>query len=453
MSENKLQCEIIQDLLPSYVDGLTNEVTNEAVEEHLKECENCTKTMERMQEKEPVENDEGQKKEIDFLRKTRRKTFHAVIVSMLFVVAVIAGIFFVRYYCIGVTINPDMVASKVVVSGNTVNISGTLTDATFGLSGTDFQEKDGVVTITFRGNPAGAFLSGNFESEYTSANPITQVRLGERIVWDNGVDISPNVSAAYNAKHPYVGEASDNVQSLFALGMYNSLGNIDNELQTTKEPYGWELNLEEEILTSEENKMQENMKSYAYVLLATIDNLGYVTYNYTVRGESAGMTITREDASSFAGMDIKSCGETPAQLQTLMEKTGLNEYGYASSKDYEDYVSNTYLYINIVQDSDAEITEMGLSCSVDGEETVSMGCARADGDPFKRSEVVGFEAYLQDLGIGYSRTSEVVFKLQVTDAEGNVHEVDTPIQILPEEGDVYNYILTGNVEDGFEISQ
>ena len=32
MEKNKLQCEIVQDLLPSYVDGLTSEVTNEAVE-------------------------------------------------------------------------------------------------------------------------------------------------------------------------------------------------------------------------------------------------------------------------------------------------------------------------------------------------------------------------------------------------------------------------------------
>ena len=29
----------------------------------------------------------------------------------------------------------------------------------------------------------------------------------------------------------------------------------------------------------------------------------------------------------------------------------------------------------------------------------------------------------------------------------------TPIQILPQEGDTFNYILTGNYEDGFEISQ
>ena len=33
--KNKLPCEIIRDLLPSYVDGLTSEVTNEAICEHI----------------------------------------------------------------------------------------------------------------------------------------------------------------------------------------------------------------------------------------------------------------------------------------------------------------------------------------------------------------------------------------------------------------------------------
>lgn len=37
----KLPCEIVRDLMPSYVDGLTAPVTSEAVEEHMKECEVC----------------------------------------------------------------------------------------------------------------------------------------------------------------------------------------------------------------------------------------------------------------------------------------------------------------------------------------------------------------------------------------------------------------------------
>ena len=37
-------CKIVQDLLPNYIDGLTNEETNLFIENHLKECSVCKKT-------------------------------------------------------------------------------------------------------------------------------------------------------------------------------------------------------------------------------------------------------------------------------------------------------------------------------------------------------------------------------------------------------------------------
>ncbi len=37
----KLHCDIIQDLIPSYVDGLCSETSKNCVEEHLRDCEHC----------------------------------------------------------------------------------------------------------------------------------------------------------------------------------------------------------------------------------------------------------------------------------------------------------------------------------------------------------------------------------------------------------------------------
>ena len=48
--KNDLTCEVVRDLLPSYVDGLTNDVSNQAVEQHIKICENCRKLYHEMQE-------------------------------------------------------------------------------------------------------------------------------------------------------------------------------------------------------------------------------------------------------------------------------------------------------------------------------------------------------------------------------------------------------------------
>ena len=44
----KLPCEIVQDLLPSYVDGLTSDCSAKAVEAHLQGCSACSALYENM---------------------------------------------------------------------------------------------------------------------------------------------------------------------------------------------------------------------------------------------------------------------------------------------------------------------------------------------------------------------------------------------------------------------
>ena len=39
--KDKLPCELIQDLFPSYIDKLTSDVTNQLVEEHVSDCADC----------------------------------------------------------------------------------------------------------------------------------------------------------------------------------------------------------------------------------------------------------------------------------------------------------------------------------------------------------------------------------------------------------------------------
>ena len=43
-----MKCEIILDLLPSYIDGLTSEVSNQEIEAHLAECTECKRYLEEM---------------------------------------------------------------------------------------------------------------------------------------------------------------------------------------------------------------------------------------------------------------------------------------------------------------------------------------------------------------------------------------------------------------------
>ena len=70
---SKLPCEVVKDLFPSYIDELTSEVTNNLIEEHNAECEECRRTLESMKNPEAEPKEQVQQKEIDYLKKTRKK--------------------------------------------------------------------------------------------------------------------------------------------------------------------------------------------------------------------------------------------------------------------------------------------------------------------------------------------------------------------------------------------
>ncbi len=95
-----MKCEIIRDLLPGYIDGLTSETSNAAIEEHLKECEECRKYLEVMKKEIVSEqyierSKEEIKEDIKPFRKIkkemRKKTITAVVI-VLITVAVLATI-------------------------------------------------------------------------------------------------------------------------------------------------------------------------------------------------------------------------------------------------------------------------------------------------------------------------------------------------------------------------
>ncbi|MGE7921309.1 anti-sigma factor family protein, partial [Viridibacillus sp. NPDC093762] len=45
-----MNCSIIKDLLPLYIDGVCSEYTVKAIEEHIQHCEECKQTLKRLQQ-------------------------------------------------------------------------------------------------------------------------------------------------------------------------------------------------------------------------------------------------------------------------------------------------------------------------------------------------------------------------------------------------------------------
>lgn len=96
-----MECGIIRDLMPSYVDGLTSEESDRAVEEHVQECAECRDFLHAMKAELESEKymkiDEAQAKtEIKAFKKLKKvmdRTIFGSIVAVLFVAVFMWGFY------------------------------------------------------------------------------------------------------------------------------------------------------------------------------------------------------------------------------------------------------------------------------------------------------------------------------------------------------------------------
>ena len=83
----KKECKIVQDLLPSYVDKLTNEETNQYIEEHLKECKECKECkaiLKNMKSNIEYKEQDDDRKKVKYFKKYKNKlTILKTIISII----------------------------------------------------------------------------------------------------------------------------------------------------------------------------------------------------------------------------------------------------------------------------------------------------------------------------------------------------------------------------------
>ena len=96
MKQNR-DCKIVQDLMPTYVEGLTDEVTNEYIEEHIANCSECAQMLKDMNGDIQLEKI-TQDKEIKYLKKWKNRIKICVlIVALLGIIAAIGVAVFMHY--------------------------------------------------------------------------------------------------------------------------------------------------------------------------------------------------------------------------------------------------------------------------------------------------------------------------------------------------------------------
>ncbi len=96
----KIACEIIEDLLPSYLDEVLTDSVKEAVEIHLKSCDRCRIRREEIRQQIGKEEQEQQKKGKQFLKKIQRRKYYLICMLICASIPIGAFIIFAIYILI-----------------------------------------------------------------------------------------------------------------------------------------------------------------------------------------------------------------------------------------------------------------------------------------------------------------------------------------------------------------
>ncbi len=370
-------CEIIKDLLPLYIDGVCSEDSKNAVEEHIKTCEDCKRELEDYRgEISAVERQEEEviKKISSRWKKSKTKALF----SGIFIMAVI-GILGIAALCYSFTTRA--VKYEEVTVGNLSILSNSNVYFTLKVSediyakGADWFEYNGNIYITLKTNKLqlkqktveGDFAeSTNNYSRWefdTKMSGIKNIYLYEgltgyddgqakkTLIWSSDKELTAANTEAetwvktyqpwgntepgllantlFKHKNPYVGDISSDGKILIDLRVAWVLGNFKNELQTKSEPYGYTLLFEDAVKKEHQADFDDTMKKYAMCMLALIDNLSEVSWKYTVvdnkRENMVINKITKEDASKILGKNIKSYADSAAEVQAFLYTIGIEQ--------------------------------------------------------------------------------------------------------------------------------
>lgn len=110
-----MKCDVIKDLLPSYVDGLCSMESNKIIQEHLEQCNDCRKLYDQMRESDekiknvlPDKDDESEEQihEIAIFRAMKKVVWHRVIGSVIGL-TVALGVVIVFVFLIASQFHPE----------------------------------------------------------------------------------------------------------------------------------------------------------------------------------------------------------------------------------------------------------------------------------------------------------------------------------------------------------
>ena len=324
--KNDLTCGVVRDLLPNYVDGLLCGESRQAVDQHLAGCSSCAAVLASMGEPEPEAAEQA--REVDYLKRVKLRNNRRVIAAVVCTALVLITALLAKLFIIGTPLQPQSVAvMEAVVEEDVLCLSLTSVWSANAFHGWRVETENGITSIYARDvlvSPLFPSGSGRVEVPLKGTQEVWLGGVSGRLLWQDGVVISPLALELMEARAPYCGDPAASARIAEILRLPDRLGSYTFSLQTDKHPY--EVTLE---FGDEPTDEQLNLVTcYNLLTLALVDNLESSLFKRPAYGDPS-MIVN-------VGMELDGVNETvlPALVDEYNAANGADWESKASIKDY-----------------------------------------------------------------------------------------------------------------------
>lgn len=278
----KIPCNIIQDLLPNYIDGCTSQKTNQDIQEHLSQCSSCHELYEEMKKPVPVKENH----DIDYLKRIKNNQLLKIVLTIvisciIFICMILIKNYVLGYYTENIHINNLSVENETIkINVSSLSHNETVIDYQYK---TDNQNKQ---MITFQ-SVKNSFLHSSKQIEFKI--PLSKVKnyliIGNKVVSHTGQVYDKDVIDIIDASIPYVGHASG-VENLLSLVNMQEEGDYHLSLQTSKEPYSIKIIFHNTLSPSQKERVFKKCQ----MILSCIDNCHILYFESHFQTEEVNYT-------------------------------------------------------------------------------------------------------------------------------------------------------------------
>ncbi len=334
--KNDLTCGVVRDLLPSYVEALTSQETNAAVEAHLAVCPACAGLRADLAGEGVQPAPSPAVPEVDYLKKVKRRAGWRVVLAAVCTVLILAAALAVNGFIIGRPIQQEGMSYTMEDDAGAMELRIYSNWSGVAYCRFEIERSGGVVRVTGRQVlPSWLYRTADHR-ERISLKGVKEVWLGERLIWQDGIAIRQRALDVYQAKSDYVGDISAVGRMAEALGL-PAYGGYTTELTTSRRPYRWTVRFTGVSGSEEDYTKRHHLWQRGALAIAAIGNLEEFEVIWTdVDGVEQSLLVTEtmlnelllaakmlyEGAPAQPKCDrIKDCAASPAELQRLTELT------------------------------------------------------------------------------------------------------------------------------------